>query len=85
MLPTIKAIAEADLLLLVHGEVTDPNVDMFDREKEFIGTVLVRNEPRSFRSVQYLVSLFKKTTGHSRCVDGLFVGRLRGSNWIGSV
>lgn len=27
---------QADLLLLVHGEVTDPSVDFFDREKVFI-------------------------------------------------
>ena len=26
--------------LLVHGEVTDPSVDLFDRERVFIGTVL---------------------------------------------
>lgn len=28
------------LYLQVHGEVTDPNVDVFDREKVFIDTVL---------------------------------------------
>lgn len=27
---------QAGLLLLVHGEVTDPSVDFFDREKVFI-------------------------------------------------
>ncbi|GIL74406.1 hypothetical protein Vretimale_2052 [Volvox reticuliferus] len=32
----LKAMAEAGVLLLVHGEVTDPEVDMFDREAEFI-------------------------------------------------
>jgi dihydroorotase len=31
---------QAGLLLLVHGEVTDPDVDIFDREKVFIGRVL---------------------------------------------
>ena len=31
---------QAGLLLLVHGEVTDPRVDMFDREAVFIETVL---------------------------------------------
>lgn len=44
VLPTLKVMAEAGLLLLVHGEVTDPTVDMFDREKEFISTVLVSNQ-----------------------------------------
>ncbi|EFJ50009.1 hypothetical protein VOLCADRAFT_120698 [Volvox carteri f. nagariensis] len=32
----LKAMAEAGVLLLVHGEVTDPEVDMFDREAVFI-------------------------------------------------
>jgi dihydroorotase len=30
-----------DIPLLVHGEVTDPEVDMFDREAVFIDRVLV--------------------------------------------
>lgn len=34
--PTFAAMEEADLPLLVHGEVTDPEVDIFDREKVFI-------------------------------------------------
>ncbi|MCX7062642.1 MAG: dihydroorotase [Gammaproteobacteria bacterium] len=33
---TLRAMAEHDLPLLVHGEVTDPTVDVFDREKVFI-------------------------------------------------
>lgn len=35
-LPALKAMADCGLLLLVHGEVTDPEVDMFDREAVFI-------------------------------------------------
>ncbi len=31
--PTIEAMEECGLVLLVHGEVTDPEVDIFDREK----------------------------------------------------
>jgi dihydroorotase len=38
--PVIKAIAESGLPLLVHGEVTDPTVDIFDREAVFIERVL---------------------------------------------
>lgn len=37
------------LPLLVHGEVTDPSVDVFDREKVFIDTVLrpmIANHPK---------------------------------------
>ena len=37
---TLAAMEEADLPLLVHGEVTDPGVDVFDREKVFIDRYL---------------------------------------------
>jgi len=41
VLPALKAMASAGVLLLVHGEVTDPEVDMFDREAVFIQTKLI--------------------------------------------
>ncbi|MBP7548075.1 MAG: dihydroorotase [Corallincola sp.] len=34
--PTFEAMAEVGLLLLVHGEVTDAEIDIFDRERVFI-------------------------------------------------
>jgi dihydroorotase len=34
--PTLEAMQEVDLPLLIHGEVTDHAVDIFDREKVFI-------------------------------------------------
>jgi dihydroorotase len=34
--PVFTALAEHDMLLLVHGEVTDSHVDIFDREQVFI-------------------------------------------------
>ena len=37
---TLEAMQKADLPLLLHGEVTDPDVDAFDREQVFIDTVL---------------------------------------------
>ncbi len=37
---TLDAMRELGLPLLVHGEVTDPEVDVFDREKVFIDRVL---------------------------------------------
>ena len=37
----LAAMAECDLPLLVHGEVTFPDVDIFDREKVFIDRILV--------------------------------------------
>lgn len=42
VLPALRAMAELGVLLLLHGEVTDPAVDMFDREAVFIETKLVR-------------------------------------------
>ena len=39
-LPALEAMAGHDLPLLVHGEVTDRAVDVFDREAAFIDTVL---------------------------------------------
>lgn len=38
--PTLKTMEELGLPLMVHGEVTDADVDVFDREKEFIARVL---------------------------------------------
>ena len=37
----LNAMCECDLPLLVHGEVTFPNVDIFDRERIFIDRVLI--------------------------------------------
>jgi len=37
---TLEAMADAGLVLQVHGEVTSPEVDVFDREREFIDRVL---------------------------------------------
>jgi len=38
--PVLERMQERDLPLLVHGEVTDPGVDPFDREAVFIDRVL---------------------------------------------
>jgi len=40
ILPTLEAMAEHGILLLVHGEVTDAQIDIFDREKVFIEHIL---------------------------------------------
>ncbi len=43
--PALDAMAECGLPLLVHGEVTKAEIDIFDREKAFLDTVLdpIRN------------------------------------------
>ncbi len=38
--PVFEKMAELGLPLLVHGEVTDSHIDIFDREAEFIETIL---------------------------------------------
>jgi len=38
--PALEAMQASGLPLLIHGEVVDPSVDVFDREKVFIDTVL---------------------------------------------
>jgi dihydroorotase len=39
--PVLEALQRHGMPLLIHGEVTDPRVDMFDREKVFIDTQLI--------------------------------------------
>jgi dihydroorotase len=39
--PTLEAMQREGVLLLVHGEVTDPTIDIFDREAVFIDRQLI--------------------------------------------
>ncbi|KAJ6824334.1 dihydroorotase, mitochondrial [Iris pallida] len=39
-IPVLEQMIEHSMPLLVHGEVTDPKVDTFDRERVFIETIL---------------------------------------------
>ena len=39
--PTLEAMQRNGMLLLVHGEVTSPDIDLFDREAVFIDTQLI--------------------------------------------
>lgn len=38
--PVLEAMQKADVVLCMHGEVTDPEIDIFDREAVFIERVL---------------------------------------------
>ncbi len=40
--PVLAAMERAGMVLSLHGEVTDPDVDMFDRERVFVDTLLGR-------------------------------------------
>jgi dihydroorotase len=47
--PALAAMEREDLVLAVHGEVTDPGVDVFDRERVFVErelAAIVRDFPR---------------------------------------
>ncbi|MCC2606877.1 dihydroorotase [Planctobacterium marinum] len=47
--PVFQAMSDCGMLLLVHGEVTESHIDIFDREKEFIGqhlSQIVRDFPK---------------------------------------
>ena len=56
---TLEVMEEAGMPLLVHGEVTDPAVDVFDREAVFIDTLL---EPLVARFPKLKVVLEHVTT-----------------------
>ncbi len=53
VLPVLGAMAEIGLPLCVHGEVTDPSIDIFDREAVFIERVLapIRERIKDLRVV----------------------------------
>lgn len=40
LIPVLETMQEVGMLLLIHGEVTTHDVDIFDREKTFLDTVL---------------------------------------------
>jgi dihydroorotase len=40
------ALAEHEMLLLIHGEVTDPHIDIFERETRFVRDILVELRKR---------------------------------------
>jgi dihydroorotase len=57
--PVLEAMAEQGLPLCIHGEVTDPSVDVFDREARFVAEVLA---PLSERFAELPIVLEHVTT-----------------------
>ena len=45
----LEAMQRVGMPLLIHGEVTDPQVDVFDREKVFIDRIFSRPDSRLSR------------------------------------
>jgi len=62
--PALEAMQEHGIPLLVHAEVTDPDVDVFDRERVFINRVL---EPLTVRYPGLKVVLEHVTTREGLC------------------
>jgi dihydroorotase len=60
--PVLERMAEVDMPLLVHGETTDPKVDVFDRERDFVDRVLA---PMVERFPTLRVVLEHVTTRHA--------------------
>jgi len=57
--PLLAEMEKQGLPVLIHGEVTDPNVDIFDREAIFIETILVdiiKNFPALKISLEHLTT-----------------------------
>ena len=59
IMPVLERMAEIGMTLCVHGEVTDPAIDIFDREKVFIEAVL---DPLRQRLPQLRVTMEHITT-----------------------
>jgi dihydroorotase len=77
VMPVLERMAEIGLPLCVHGEVTTPEVDIFDREAVFIETVL---DPLRQRLPE-----LKITMEHVTTKDGVDYIRAAKGNLAGSI
>lgn len=77
VMPALERMAEIGLPLCVHGEVTTPEVDIFDREAVFIETVL---DPLRQRLPE-----LKITMEHVTTADGIDYIRSAAKNLAGSL
>lgn len=77
VLPVLEKMAEIGLPLCLHGEVTDPDVDIFDREAVFIDTVL---DPLRRRLPQLRVVMEHITTA-----EGMAYARTGGDNLAATI
>jgi dihydroorotase len=62
IIPALETMAEIGMPLLIHGEVTDKEIDIFDREKVFIDTTL-KSICKNFPSLK--ITLEHITTKHA--------------------
>ncbi|MFY8100883.1 MAG: dihydroorotase [Allorhizobium sp.] len=76
-MPVLERMAKVGLPLCVHGEVTTPEIDIFDREKVFIDTIL---DPLRRRLPE-----LKITMEHVTTEDGIEYIRSAERNLAGSI
>jgi len=67
VMPVLERMAAIGCPLLIHGEVVDPDVDIFDREKVFIATVLA---PLRARIPELRITLEHVTTADGTAYIG---------------
>ena len=75
--PVLEAMAEIGVPLCVHGEVTDPSVDIFDREAVFIDRVLT--------PLRAAVPGLKMILEHVTTADGVDFVRDAGDNMAATI
>ena len=63
----LEAMAAHGMPLLLHGEVTDPAVDVFDREKVFIDTVAAARSSAASRSCAWCSSTSPRARRRYSC------------------
>ncbi len=66
--PALAAMEKHGLVLSLHGEVTDPDVDMFDRERVFVDRLLQRIV-RGLRPHHYCLPILKRETHRQALVS----------------
>ncbi|MCZ7446315.1 dihydroorotase [Agrobacterium rhizogenes] len=76
-MPVLERMAKIGLPLCVHGEVTTPEVDIFDREKAFIETVL--------KPLRQRLPELKVTMEHITTRDGVDYIKSSKANLAGSI
>jgi dihydroorotase len=71
---TLEAMQKEGMLLLVHGEVTSPDIDLFDREAVFIDTQLIPLR-RDFPELKIVFEhITTSEAAHYVCDAGRFTG-----------
>lgn len=59
IMPTLEAMTKVKMPLLIHGEVTDKNIDIFDREKKFIDqylSLIIKNFPELKITLEHITT-----------------------------